>query len=445
MSFMQFLRIIWARRIIVLIATFACFFAAVVAGRLIPARFTAHSRVLLDVVKPDPVTGQIITSTFARAYVKTQTELIGDYRVAGRVVDTLGWTNSPELATQYQQRPSSDHSDFRRWLAQRVIDRTDANLIEGTNILDITYSSPAAQQAATVADAVRKAYIEQVLAFKREDAERNASWFKRQAERIRGELTAAEARKADFERANGIVLNDDNSDTESERLKALASASAAAPSVMSAPAAAAAAESPALAQANANLANAEKVLGPNNPDLLNLRRQRDALAAAGSPRAAIARSVASGPSIASQYSAQQAKVLAQRGKVSEAQRLAADVTLLRDQYSKTAARAAELEQQGESTETGLTLLGSAVAPVSPSFPNWPLLIIGSLGLGGALGVFSTLITELLGRRVRSPEDLKMPDVPVIGVMAAPQRSRASRSWREWIGLGRSRRVLAESL
>ncbi len=436
MSFLQFLRIFWARRGIILITVPCCLLAAILAGRIIPARYTAHSRVLLDVVKPDPVTGQGITSTFARAYVKTQTELISDYRVAGRVVDALGWTNSPELAAQYRARPATDRSDFRRWLAQRVMDRTDGSLLEGTNILDITYASPSAEQAAKVADAVRQAYIDQVIAFKRDDAERNASWFRTQADKIKTDLAAAEARKAAFERENGIIMQDDNTDTESERLKALASASVAPAPAQVIPAAPAAQANPALAQANAAVAAAERTLGPNHPDLINLRRQRDAIAAAGVTRGGgVSRVVQSGPSAAALYSAQQNKVLAQRGKVSEARQIAADVTLLREQYGKTAGRAAELLQQGQSTEAGLTVLGSAVPPTRPSFPNWPLLIIGSIGFGSMLGILAALITELLSRRVRGVEDLRLPDVPLIGVMVPDRRFERRRTWREWLGFG----------
>lgn len=416
MGFNQFFRILWARRAILVLTTMSCLIGAVLIAKAIPPRYVATSRVILDIVKPDPVTGTVIASGFARAYVKTQTELIRDYRVAGKVVDALGWTSSPVLAAEYARRPPSDTRDFRRWLAQRVIDNTDASLIDTSNILEIRYSTTVPGTAAKVADAIRQAYVDQALAFKRTDAANNAAWFYQQADRIKAELAAAEKRKGDFERANGIVLQDNNVDTETARLTALAS-SAAAPAA-AAPAAAAAVSPAAaqLAQANAAVATAQRVLGPNNPDLQALIKQRDAIAAAAATKVAAPRA-ATGPSIASLYNAQQAKVLAQRGKVAEAQQLATDVTVLRDQYVKTLGRAGELQQQGEATDSGLTMLGNAVAPQSPAFPKWPLIIFGSLGLGFALGLLITLFVELLGRRVRGVEDLRLPDIPVLGVMA----------------------------
>lgn len=425
MGLIQFFRILWARRWLLLLTTFTCFLGAVLIAKAIPPRYTATSRVMLDIVKPDPVTGEVIATGFARAYVKTQIELIRDYRVGGKVVDQLGWTSSPELAAAYSRRAPSDKRDFRRWLAQQVIDNTSAALIDTSNILEIRYSATSADTAAKIADAIRQAYIDQAVSFRREDAVNNAGWFRQQADRVRTQLAAAEKRKADFERANGIVLEDNNSDLESTRLNALASTSAAAPSAPAAAAATVVAGNAQLAQADAAIANARRTLGPNNPDLQAMIKQRDAIAASSQSRVVPGAAGPTGPSLISQYNAQQAKVLAQRGKVGEARQLATDVAVLRDQYAKTAARAADLEQQGQSTESGLTLLGSAVAPQSPTFPKWPLIVFGSIALGFVLGTLVSLVAELLGRRVRGIEDLRIPGVPVIGVMARAKPVRPS--------------------
>lgn len=437
MSFIQFIRIIWARRAIVLTATLGCFLAAFMIAKILPPRYDASSRIMMDIVKPDPVTGEIIASGFARAYVKTQIELIRDYRVAGKVADTFGWTNSAALANEYRARSHSDNIDFRRWLAQRVINRTNAKLIEGSNILEITYSSTSPDTAAKVADALRQAYVDQTLAFKRDAAARNALWFKTQTDKIRDQLAVAEKRKNDFEKANGVVLQDDNVDTETARLKALAATAPAAPMVTPSMAAAPSPAAAQLAQIDAAIATASQTLGPNHPDLQNMRSQRAAIAAAAGRERAMSRpmSVSSGPSIGAMYSAQQAKVLAQRGLVNEAQRLGADVAILRDQFNKTAARAAELAQEAESTEAGLTLLGNAVAPQELAFPKMPLVIFGSLGFGLALGLLIALIVELLSRRVRGAEDLQISGVPVIGVMGHDEETHTKRGLLYWLGFG----------
>ena len=428
-----------ARRGIIIATTVACLTAAIMAGVLIPARYKATSRVMLDVVKPDAVTGQVLASQFARTYVQTQTELIRDERVAGKVVDALGWINSPDLARQYADRTTSDNRDFRRWISQRVIENTRAELVEGSNILEISYVASDPLAAAAVANALRQAYVEQTIAFKRDSAMDDSRWFHRQVEQTRDDLAAAESRKAAFERANGIVIGNDNIDEESRRLTALASSSPQtnAPSITMGGGANPMAGQ--LAQANAAVATAERTLGPNNPDLINLKRQRDAIASAAqsaAPRPVV--TGGGGPSLGALYGGQVNKVLAQRGKVDEARKLAVDVSVLRDQYQKTLARAADLDQQAASTDSGLTLLGSATAPQTAIWPRWWLILFGSLALGIAIGTLAALLTELTRRRVRGAEDLQFDGIPVIGTMT-PLRAASSRTMFRF-GLGRAAEV-----
>ncbi|MBS0284251.1 MAG: chain length determinant protein, partial [Proteobacteria bacterium] len=279
MSFVQFFRILWARRWITVLTTLTCFLGAMAVASLLPPRYEGRSRLMLDIVKPDPVSGEMIGSGFARAYVQTQTELIKDYRIAGKVVDDLGWTASPEMAAAYARRSSDDKRDFRRWLAQRISDNTSAQLIDFSNIMEIQYTGDNPGDAAHVADAIRAAYVNETLTLRREDALKNADWFRKQADRVRADLTVAEKKKSDFEKANGILLQDNNMDTDTAKLNALAAAQPVAtvgggamvqPGISPAQAQ--------LEQIDASIASSEKVLGPNNPDLIALKRQRDAIA-----------------------------------------------------------------------------------------------------------------------------------------------------------------------
>ncbi|MEO8723316.1 MAG: Wzz/FepE/Etk N-terminal domain-containing protein [Sphingobium sp.] len=440
MSVIQFFRILWARRAILLTATLGCFLAACVAAELIPPRYVATSRVMMNIMKPDPVTGQVIASQFQKTYVKTQIELIKDYRVAGKVVDTLGWASSPQLATQYAARSEKNSKDFRRWLAQIIIDNTGANLIDSSNILEISYSSRDPEIAAKVADIVRQAYIDQTLAFRRSDATRSAEWFQNQTEKLRKQLTDAEKRKTDFERANGIIIqNDDTTDADTARLQALAQQAPMAPAVSIG--GGMVGMTPAqtqLAQMDLSIATAIQTLGPNHPDLVSLKAQRVILAATAAKEAAVARANASGggpsgPSLQSLYTSQQAKVLSQRGVVTQAQQLATEVTILRDQFKKSAGRAADLVQQADADDSGLSSLGSAVAPQSSKFPNLPLIFFGSLAFGIVLGILTSLAAELLSRKVRGSEDLAIEGVPVIGTMGREVDTHEKKTWWQWLG------------
>ena len=222
MSLFQILRILWARRAILLVSLTSALIAALLIVRLMPTRYEAESRVMLDLIKPDPVSGLGMSAGQVRGYVKTQTELIRDYRVAGNVVDALGWTKSPIYAAAYARRAKTDNRDFRRFVADTVSANTDVRLIEASNILEITYTSSTPTSARVIADALRQAYIDQTLSFRQQSAAKTAEWFGRQAAKLRAELTLAEKRKTDFERANGVLLVDDQTDAQEARLKALA-------------------------------------------------------------------------------------------------------------------------------------------------------------------------------------------------------------------------------
>jgi polysaccharide biosynthesis transport protein len=426
MSIIQFLRILWARRWVVVGGTVSCVIGAIIVGMILPPRWQAHSRVMLDLVKPDPVTGQVFANGSTRAYVQTQVELIKDYSVAGQVADDLHLLSDPSLIRQYESRPSSDKRDFRRWVAQLLIDRTEAELVAGSNILQITYTGPRPDDAKRIADSLRKAYIEASRAFRVEQAAKNAEWYEGQAEKARVQLDDAEKIKTAFEKEKNIILGNQDIDVDSARLQAMAGQTAMPAPIVSMPF-----NSPArseLAQVDSAIAQESQILGPNHPDLQALRNKRASLAqqvlqdqatSQSAARAAVGASSAGIGALDRMMSAQRAKVMSQRDNLERLRQLQSDVALRRDLYTKTAERAAEFRHEAAAPVTGITMLGSAVIPQSPKFPNWPLIIFGSLVLGLGTGVLTGLLMELFGRRIRGPEDLSSAlDAPLLAVVAS---------------------------
>lgn len=424
MSILQFFGIIWARRFVILAATIASTISALLVVQIVQPRYEAQARVMLDVIKPDPVTGQVMATAFIRAYTKTQIELLKDYRVAREVVDDLKWADNKRLAKEYRNRKAGDDRDFSRWAAQRVIDGTNAKVIEGSNILEISYDSSDPEQAKLVADALLKAYVDTTLLARREAARRNAAWYEAQADKAKDALFAAENEKSTFERANGILLQDDKIDIESARLSALA-AQGSGP-VMQAPVnSAVSGATLQLTQLDSDIAQVAKQLGPNHPQLIEMRRRREVLAKQAveeraASGAAASATLSAARATAGLLEAQKSRVMAQRGQVEKLRLLQDDVDLRRMQYNKSAARAADLRQEAQVAETGVTPLGSAVTPQSPVFPNKPLILFGGFGAGLGLGVVAAMVLELLGRRIRSADDLRVAvKVPVLAIVSNP--------------------------
>lgn len=444
MSIFQFFRILWARRFIILGATAFGIIASLLVVLLTPPQYKAESRVMLDIIKPDPITGQVMSTSFLRAYTKTQIELIQDFKVASRVAEDLGWANDPKMLKKYEDRPRADTRDFTRWAAQVISDGTKVTLIEGSNILDMTYTSDDPNTAQQVVEALRKAYADITLQSRQETARRNADWYDLQATKGKAVLFAAEAAKSQFERENGIILQDNKVDIDSARLSALAGVGL---EPMMAPAAGqVSGASMQLAQLDAEIGEASKNLGPNHPQLIAMKGKRTLLAQA----AATEQSASSMAATASQGAArataglldtQKRKVMAQRDKVERLRLLQDEVEMRRGQYSKAVARSAELRQEADVADTGVTPLGNAVTPTEPSFPNKPLLLIGGLLGGAGLGTLAAILLEILGRRVRSVEDLRIAvGVPVLAVISNPDvKPRRTENFLRTM-MRRSRRV-----
>lgn len=440
MTPVQLLRMLRARSWLIVMLALAGGLAGAIAAKWMPTRYEARSRIVVDMLKADPVTGEALPPRTLETFLAAQVELIRDPRVSRRVVDHFGWTQSPVLRAAHQKAvQAGTRLNLRDWLAEDVSQRTRATLTRNSPLLEITYSSNVPETARRGADAVRDAFITEALDSKRREAARNGVWFGEQVKVLKARLAAAEQRKASFERANNIVLQDDNVDAESSKLRALASSAPAAPAPMAAPAVAP--SSTQLAQVDAQLAAARQSMGRNHPQILALQQQRAALSAAVNRELAAARGAgrASTGSAQADLGAQTQKVLAQRGLVDEARRLAGDVTVLREQVAKTMQRAADFELQAQSTEAGFRKLGAAGLPRAPVMPSRWLLLLAGLVAGALAGLAAAILLELLRGRVRGPEDLSAAGVPVIGALPRPAHRRR---WPHGFSFSFTRRVAA---
>jgi uncharacterized protein involved in exopolysaccharide biosynthesis len=460
MSIVQFFRILWARRWLIAVATAASACGAILVILFVPPRWDAHSRVMLEIIKPDPLTGDVVSGN-SHPYAATQIELIRDYRVAGQAAEDLGWTRDPKWIARFHSEADPAHPDIKRWLAQQIIDGTKAELVEGSNIIDITYADKNPASAKVVADALTRAYVESSIAFRREEASRTADWFDTQTAKAKTALDTAGAAESAFERQTGIVLQDEKTDVDSARLHALASQGVVAAPVIAPAAAMASASGAELAQTDAAVAQASKTLGPNHPELVALKAKRAALATEVSQENAAARAAAGAAAsaatagagyVAHELAAEKSKVVGQSDKIEHLRQLQTEVDLRRDQYAKTAAKAAQLRQEATIGETGITVLGAATTGPKPTFPNKPLILAGSLAVGLGAGVLVALLFELFGRRIRGVEDFALVEgLTVLGVVpsvASPESGEivgravpdaVSRARSRWIpGAGEAR-------
>lgn len=415
MSLIQFLRMLAARRAIILATLLACFLTATVTAFLLPPRYEAKNRVIIDFTRPDPLTGQLLQTNAMGNYIATQLKLIEDVQTAGLVVDALGWASDPGYQARFAAL-GSPGGDIREWLAQTIVEATEARFAEASNIIEITYRGSDPASAQRIAEAVREAFLKQNRDARQNNAQRGAATYAEQARGALVQLREAEEAKTRFAKESGIILQNGEIDLESSKLASL-SAQSAAPSLpsMAAPPSAAKMQLETLKQ---QIAQAEQTLGPNHPSYQALLRQRSVLESEASRAPGVIRGT-SRAEIESAYQAQKARVLAQADKIDRINQMQADINVRRDNYMKLASRAEELSAQAKTSSSTMEPLGVTNLPAEAAWPNKPLIMLGSIGLGGLLGVLLALLVELLARRVRSDEDLEFAaGVPVLAIVGA---------------------------
>lgn len=450
MSLAQFIRVLLARWTIIVGALVIAVIVAGIVAKLLPPQYPAKARVIFDVIKPDPVTGAVVASQFDRSYTLTQMELITDQRVAGAVVDKLKMTEDPVLIDKFQ-RNANGEDDLRRWLVKRVIEHTKTDLLDGSNILEISYTADDPATAKTVVAALREAYIDASLRFRTDGAGRTADWYLDQASKAQKALATAEAARSAFEKEKNIVVVPGGGDAETAKLDGLQNAlmmargssgsveATVANSVQQSPQVEALRSQ--LNQMDDAVSQAAERLGPANPQYIGLLQRRALLNAQLARETSAARalggntSAASRSSVAqlqSEYNAQRAKVLGMKPELDQLAQLQREADLRRQQYERAAERAADLRLQASVSETGLVVLGEPLASPRPSFPNIPLIMMLACGGGLALGLLAAVGLELLSRRVRGSEDLAhAAKVPVLAVIGSPRRSNTGRMQRRF--------------
>lgn len=417
MSLVQFLRILAARKAIILATLLACFFAAAVTVQLLPERYEAQNRVLIDMTKTDAIgSGQQLSNNAIGSYIATQLKMIKDVQTAGLVVDDLGWAADPNNQAAFENagRPGGD---IREWLAEQIVTNTEASFVEASSIVEISYrgSDPAVTQR--IAQAVREAFLRLNREQRMNSLQRSAASYEDQAKRALAEVTQAEQARTEYAQANGIVLQAGNIDLESSKLSALTGAAAApsGPQMVGGPAG-----NPQLAMLRQQIAQAQQTLGPNHPTLQAMQRQLSVVEREGGGGGQVIRGN-SRAEIESAYQAQKARVLAQADKIDRLNQMQSDVAVKRDQHQKLSARVEELKSAATANNSALEPLGNTNLPVEAVWPNKPLVIFGSIAMGALLGVLLALFIELVARRVRSEDDLEFATgAPVLAVVGQPR-------------------------
>jgi chain length determinant protein EpsF len=442
MSISQYLRIIWARKWLVLtILLLTVTIGTLVTFFVLSKQYTAEASMVVE-VRVDPVMGALAPGLASPAYLATQVEILKSDRVASRVVKMLGVERSPAAVQQWRESTSAK-IPLERYFADLLSRGLAVEPARGANVINISFVNPDPAFAAAAANAFAQAYMDTSVELRVEPAKQSAVWLDDQTRALRTNLEAAQARLSSFQQEKGIVVSAERINEETARLDSLLTQLAAAqselvettmrqrnsgselsPDVLQSGAVQGLKSQ--LATAEAKLSEISSIVGPNHPQRQALEAQ---IREIRSQLSAEIKRVTGGSSVMSRSSAQKVAelqsmveaqkkaVLTMRTQRDQASVLLRDVETAQRAYEGVSQRVTALTLESQNMQANVRLLSPAVEPYFPSRPRTLINILGSIFGGLLLGGLAALGLELLDRRVRNPEDMvAMAGVPVIGVL-----------------------------
>src|SRR6185503_5808573 len=406
MSLRQFLVVLRARSAIwaaIMVATVA---AAGALSVVLPKRYTATAEVLLDVKSPDPVYGTLLHAMVMPGYMATQRDVVASDRVAQRAVELLGLDKDAGERAQWLEATGGKGS-FDAWLAAKLQSQLTAKPLPESNVIQISYRAGDAAFAAAAANAFARAYIDVSIELRVEPAKEYARWFGTQDHRQREQLEKAQARLAEHQQKYGLLASDERLDAETTRLNDLSAQLTVAQS-QSAEARGKARSSAALTEVlqsplihalrgdivrqEAKLREASGNLGANHPQYQQMETE-----------------------LAAAIAEQKKKVLAIRQARDQHAALQRDLDMAQKAYETVAQRYGQSRLESQFTQSNISVLAFATAPLAPSFPNARMNLLLAIFLGAFAGVAAAFVVEMLDRRLRSADDVaEMLQLPVLG-------------------------------
>jgi polysaccharide biosynthesis transport protein len=451
MSFGQFIAILRARWWVAALVFVVTVGATVAASLLLPKKYLATATVVVD-FKPDPVSAMMFGGMASPAFMATQVDVIGSDRVAQRVVRNLKLAENPQVRAQWLEE-AQGKGNIESWLAESFQKAMDVKPSRESSVISVSYKAPDPQFAAALANAFVQAYLETSLELRVDPAKQYSSFFDTRAKEARDTLERAQAKVSEFQKANGIIANDERLDVETARLNELSSQLVTLQAISSESGSRQAQanngagdklqevlNNPVVAGLKADLSRYEAKLqelnarlGDNHPQVVEakanitaLRSKLDAetrrVTGSVGVTATINRQRAG--EVRGALEAQRTKLLRMKGVRDEGAVLLRDLETAQKAYETMVARFNQSTLESQNTQSNINVLTPASPPLEPASPKLLLNSLLSVFVGTLLGVGVALLLELMDRRVRTVDDVAAAmGLAVVGVLPKPKRRR----------------------
>ena len=453
MSFSQLLSILIARKWIAIWVLLTTILVTSIVSFVLPKTYKATTTLIINFKGADAVTGLMLPVPLIPGYIATQVDILLSRNVALKVVDKLGIVNNVMAKAQFE-KATKGAGDIRHWFAEQFTQNLNVNPSQESSVIEVSYEGADPKFVAAMANTFAEAYIETNLQLKTEPAKQAALWFDSQIKALRQNVEQAQSKLSNYQQENGIAFADTRLDTDDTRLTELSSQLVAAQaqtyesnSRLNQLKRGNAGESPdilsnsliqglksQLAAAETKLADISQRLGVNHPQYLaattevaNLKNLiRSEVSNTSSSIGQLARvSQQRENEIKSSLAEQKAQVLKLKDQHDQMAVLMREVESSQRIFDSALLRFGQTNMESQSGQTDVSVLNPAVPPNKHSSPNITLNIILSMFLGSLLALGFAFVSEMLDRRIRTPEDLEqLLELPVLHVVSASHRQPA---------------------
>ncbi len=420
----------------------------------IPLRYRATSDVMIDprrerVVDVQQVLADLPADTSA---IDTEVEILKSRTLAERVVDRLGLQGdaefNPKMTSTRRWRdffssPSAlGGTDIRNLVVARIMARLKVARVGFTYVIAISFTARSPTEAASIANAFTSAYLQQQLDAKFLATHRASDWLNARLGGLRNQVESAEQEVERYKSDHGLMtLSDAEGATINEREISNLDAQLAVARGERAEAEArlSAAEtqmamggkgddlgevlnSPVVqelrkqrAESAQNIAQLEGRYGPLHPELLKAKRQRaeiddqinqeiSRIVSNLKVQVEVGRSRSA--AVASALTNAKRALSTSNAASVELKELERNLESVRSLYQSYLDRFKQTSAQDGMAQSDARLVSPARAPLSPAFPNRPLLM-GMAFLGAAMtGLLSIWIAEAREDGLYAPNDLE---------------------------------------
>jgi polysaccharide biosynthesis transport protein len=433
----QILLILFAHRYIA-----ALVFVVVILGGgaftwLTPKTYQASTDLLVD-SRADPIAGAVVTGN---NYIATQIAILQSERVAIGVVKRLRIADTPSLVDQWAQA-TQNKIPLENFYASLLRRGLLAEPLRSSNVIRLTFEGGDPKFVTAVVNAYAQAYLDLTIDLRVEPVRQYADWFDDRLKSLRDSVETAQAKLSEYQHQHGIVGNDQRADVESQRLDALlaqlvaiqgenmaissrqkTSGGEMSPDVQGNPVVQNLRQE--LNRAESKLTELSVNLGPNHPQRVQLEGQigelKQQLAQeigriSGSTGVARTTGGLRESELRGVIAAQKERVLSLRAQRDQVAVLSQDVEAAKRIYDSVLQRSNQLNLEKQTDQANVSILSPAVEPTTPSKPNIPKYLAGTI-LGAVMASLAAALgLEMLNRKVRVVEDLNVEDVPILGVI-----------------------------